>query len=276
MKFTLLVTTLNRSGEFERMIDSLLVSNLTFLKKIVIMDQSSDDIFLKNTVTLSRFPSSLEVVHKSIARTSLSNARNQALKFIQSDDQIICFPDDDCWYPEDFFSQINDELGADIVDIIQTYYREPTIEGGVPPEILINRNNAKYLHPCSVGIFINIEKVQIDTISFDEFLGVGAELPGGEESDLLFRLLLSNYTIKQIAKPYVYHKVIRERLKNPSYKIHAARFYVMLKNRKLSDINTRLMLSFLKSMLVVFWDYKNLVGKLYAISQWIKNNPKVF
>lgn len=270
MKFSLIITTLNRDIEFKRMINSLLESNnIQFIKKVVILDQSEIDIFNTNIEITSRLNKFCELIHSNINKSSLSKARNEALKFLDDNDEILCFPDDDCWYKPNFFKEMSEKVSLSNADILQTYYREEDIEGRKPVEKIINKNNAKYLQPCSVGIFINLKKINFNEIHFDELLSVGALLPGGEESDLLFRLLL-NYEIEQIANPYVYHKVMRERLKKPSYKIHAARFYVMLKNKKISDIKKRLIFSIIKSILVLPVDYRNFFGKVYACRLWLR------
>ncbi|QHI11602.1 glycosyltransferase family 2 protein [Acinetobacter haemolyticus] len=269
MKFTLVTTTCNRESEFKRMIESLSGVNSQYLKKIIVIDQSDEHIFRKNEVVLNGL--SIDVVHKAVDRTSLSNARNQALAFVDDTSGLLCFPDDDCWYSENFFEIMAKLFKDNNFDIVQTYYREPQLEGRIPPAALIDKRNARYLHPCSVGIFINLMSVPSPEIYFDEKLGVGASLPGGEESDLLFRLLRHGYSIKQIISPYVYHKVMRERLVKPSYKIHAARFYVMLKNKELVDIKKRLIFSFLKSITTVFWDHRNIIGKMYALKLWFLN-----
>ncbi|MGC3819509.1 glycosyltransferase family 2 protein [Acinetobacter sp. G11] len=269
MKFSLIITTLNRGFEFNRMINSLLESNnIQFIKKVVILDQSETDIFNNNIKLTSRLNESCELIHSKINKSSLSKARNEALKFLDKNDEILCFPDDDCWYKPNFFKEMSEKVSLSNADIIQTYYREEEVEGRKPTNKIINKNNAKYLKPCSVGIFINLKKINFNEIYFDELLSVGALLPGGEESDLLFRLLL-DYEIEQITTPYVYHKVMRERLKKPSYKIHAARFYVMLKNRKISDIKKRLIFSIIKSILILPFDYRNFFGKVYACKLWL-------
>lgn len=271
MKFSLIVTTLNRGFEFERMIKSLLVAgNVDYIEKIIILDQSENLIFQRNVEILNDLSLRCKVNHIRISQTSLSNARNLGLRVIGNDNNVLCFPDDDCWYPKNFFKDISDIFENNNSDIIQTYYREEKIDGRKPKELIIDKHNVKNLHPCSVGIFINLRKVSYKFINFDELLSVGAVLPGGEESDLLFSLIEKNYKIQQVNYPYVYHKVIRDRLKKPSYKIHAARFYVMLKNKNLKDIKNRLIFSLLKSILVLPFDHRNFVGKMHALRLWLK------
>lgn len=274
MKFSLIVTTLNRGTEFERMINSLLdEGNLNYIDNIIILDQSENLIFERNTCILELISSKCKVFHKKIKQTSLSHARNMGLEINNNNNNnnnILCFPDDDCWYPKNFFKDINEIFENNNFDVVQTYYREQELDGKKPIELIIDRNNVKYLHPCSVGIFINLKNIDYNFIKFDEILSVGSLLPGGEESDLLFSFLSHNYKIKQISYPYVYHKVVRERLKKPSHKIHAARFYVMLKNKNLNGIRNRLIFSLLKSIVVLPFDHKNFFGKLYALRLWLK------
>lgn len=272
MKFSLIVTTLNRGREFERMISSLLdEGNINYIDNIIVLDQSESLIFEKNTSILKVISSKCKVFHEKIKQTSLSHARNMGLKINNNNNNnILCFPDDDCWYPKNFFKNINEIFENNNLDIVQTYYREEELDGKKPIELIVDRNNVKYLHPCSVGIFINLSNIDYKLIEFDEILSVGSVLPGGEESDLLFKLLRHNYKIKQISYPYVYHKVVRERLENPSHKIHAARFYVMLKNRNINGIRNRLIFSLLKSIVVLPFDHKNFIGKIYALRLWLK------
>src|SRR5271166_4064415 len=85
---SLVVVTLNRVSELERLFASLDKQSYKDFE-VILVDQNPD----------------LDIRHLRSGR-GLSRGRNVGLPFAKGD--IICFPDDDCWYPEDLLETVKE------------------------------------------------------------------------------------------------------------------------------------------------------------------------
>lgn len=98
--FSLVVATVGRVAEFDRLLDSLEKQSLTDFD-VIVVDQNSDDrlapVFKRHT-TLA-----IKVIQ---AEPGCSHARNLGIKAACG--TLIAFPDDDCWYPADLLAQVWD------------------------------------------------------------------------------------------------------------------------------------------------------------------------
>ncbi len=97
---SLVVATVNRVSELERLLDSLCRQTYKDLELIVV-DQNSDNRLIP---VLDRHPE-LTIRHLRSGR-GLSRARNVGLPHAKG--EIIGFPDDDCWYPEQVLAQVKE------------------------------------------------------------------------------------------------------------------------------------------------------------------------
>lgn len=95
MKFSLIFCTINRLKECETFFYFL--ENQTYKNfEIIIVDQNSHNK-IKNII--SKFPFvSRNSKYFKVNFKGLSRARNFGLKHVTG--EIICFPDDDCWYSD--------------------------------------------------------------------------------------------------------------------------------------------------------------------------------
>jgi len=101
---SLIVATLNRVAELERLLASL--DGQTFADfEVVIVDQNPDD---RLRGTLAQHPD-LSLVHLRCP-PGASRARNLGLRAAKG--EIIAFPDDDCWYPGQLLASVVDWLHA--------------------------------------------------------------------------------------------------------------------------------------------------------------------
>ncbi len=79
-----------------------------------------------------------------------------------------------------------------------TFMKEKTLIHTDPAEI-------HYIH-MGLGNNMSLRKLVVEKVGyFKEWLGVGSIAEGGEESELIFRILLSNYTLMTDPKIVVYH-----------------------------------------------------------------------
>lgn len=154
----------------------------------------------------------------SPARLSLSRARNLMIHRAMQDDsfastRITAFPDDDAWYPPNFLSTISTHFSIEAIPEIFTCRY-----GSTP--VQIGPSRYEYLETClrvSTGQeFVrsassNTLFLKSDLASkvgyFDERLGVGARINGGEDLDYALRaycLAGSQATISSL--PLVGHR----------------------------------------------------------------------
>ena len=90
--FSLIVATMNRVSELDRLLTSLGEQSYKDFE-VIIVDQNGDDR-LSPLVSNHR---GMAIRHVRSER-GLSRARNAGLQVARGD--IIAIPDDDCWYPE--------------------------------------------------------------------------------------------------------------------------------------------------------------------------------
>ncbi len=93
---SLIVATVGRTQELNRLLESIAAQSLTSLE-LIIVDQNADDR-VKELLEDSEYP--FLCFHVRSPR-GLSRARNVGINLASG--RIFCFPDDDCWYPGDLF-----------------------------------------------------------------------------------------------------------------------------------------------------------------------------
>ncbi|MGR6009475.1 hypothetical protein ACT7CZ_20825 [Bacillus cereus] len=123
------------------------------------------------------------------------------------DNGIVTFSDDDCWYPKNAFETVVegfkyrdiDALSFQIFDPeIQQYYKEY-------PQASIEKLGIRgVLKISSIEFFINLNKIDIGDLKFDERFGLGAKYPSGEENILLADLLKQKYSISYVNQIIVF------------------------------------------------------------------------
>ncbi len=206
--FSLIVTTLGRTTELDRLLNSL--DKQTYKQfETIIVDQNPDDRLVP---IIAGYPN-LIIRHTRSARGA-SHGRNCGLKLARG--EIIATPDDDCWYPEDLlhsvwtwfaehrefhglFASIRDENG-----LLQKQWRR----GTAPCEC--DRNTIWHY-----GIEFNafFRKTTTDSVGgYDERLGPGAAtgFQSGEGGDYFLRVLDRGYRIFFEPNFSVYHAFMRE------------------------------------------------------------------
>lgn len=208
--FSLIVTTQgDRESEFKRLLNSLLSQTYKDFELIVV-DQS-----VRQSTNAFCNQSGLNLKYIPVGRKlSLSKARNIGLKHASGD--IVAFPDDDCWYPEELLNKINTVLSENSgLDYVCCQAYDPILKrplnsrAAIHKNVPINTRNA-LCYPISIGIFGKKD----NTIQFDEELGAGTKWGSGEESDYILQLLKHKKKILYVPSILVYHPYINETSKN--------------------------------------------------------------
>ena len=206
--FSLIVTTLGRTTELARLLESL--DRQTYKQfETIIVDQNPDDRLVS---IIAKHPN-LTIRHVRSARGA-AHGRNRGLELARG--EIIAAPDDDCWYPEDLlnsvwtwfaehrefhglFTSIRDENG-----LLQKQRRRGTLR--------CECDRSTVWH---YGIEFNSffrKKVVNSVGKYDERLGPGAAtgFQSGEGGDYFLRVLDQGYRISFEPSFSVYHAFMRE------------------------------------------------------------------
>lgn len=176
MTFDLVVATIDRVEELERLLDSLeRQTHKNF--RVLVVDQNKDN---RLDAALVAHPA-LEL-ERLRAPGGLSRARNAALPGLRAD--VVAFPDDDCSFPDNLLERVAGRLASD-----------PSLDGvtGRAPDSASWKHDAAMLtrenlwnRAISFTIFLRggvIERVG----NFDEALGLPSS--SGEEIDYLIRAI---------------------------------------------------------------------------------------
>ncbi|GMX60382.1 glycosyltransferase family 2 protein [Paenibacillus elgii] len=204
MKFSLILATCGeRYKELTRFLDFLKLQTYKSFE-LIIIDQN-DHNKIENIV--SEYYQLFPVVYLKCEK-GLSKARNLGIK--QSKGEIVCFPDDDCWYNENLLKQIYDLFSKD-----ESLYGvtgssiDPDGSGEVSK--FQNANGVINIYSVwkqAISITIFLRKEVIDSIGFfDESLGVGSNTmyKSGEETDLIIRAIDKKWKIYYFKEVVVYH-----------------------------------------------------------------------
>lgn len=218
MKFALLVTTFSVDSLFyKRLIDSFILQDKgNFTLDIFVLEQRQNYIsgVLDNAKTL---PSCFIGFHTFTCSHSLplSVARNFLLsKLFASpiNPDYILFPDDDCYYKNNFFQTLSVLLSENrdknisayclsVFDpITNTYYGNRKI-----PEIRSLTGFEITFLPISVGIVFDYIIFKNSNILFHPLLGVGSLIPSGEETFALLDLYSKGYSVFGLTSLCVFH-----------------------------------------------------------------------
>jgi hypothetical protein len=122
-------------------------------------------------------------------KISLSKARNALLDaYAPTENDWVCFPDDDCWYPSNLLSTVVRQAHEKdfILGVIDTGKKNlPSLPN---PEPLGTMNLQDALkHTASAALFIDGKSFR--NFRFDERLGLGAKVGSAEDLDLVLFLL---------------------------------------------------------------------------------------
>lgn len=178
-----IVPTLDHPAELKRFLcsaDRQSVRNF----EVVVIDQGASSV---EAITAGR----PNVRHIHSERKGLSLNRNIGVRQARGD--VFVFADDDCVLPEDYVEALNQyvsRLRGNLLfgfgNVLNLEDRQPFVPTFRPPRKPVSAWNCDML--CSVCLVFHrtcFEAVGL----FDEDFGVGARYPGGEELDLLLRLI---------------------------------------------------------------------------------------
>lgn len=182
--FDLVVATIGRVAELERLLGSLEAQTYKGFH-VVVVDQNDDDRV--QSLLAGR---SFDVLHVR-SDSGLSRARNAALGHLAAD--LVAFPDDDCTYPPDVLATVARRFGTnDALDALSVRVADGRGESdpgwGRTAETVTKANVWNLV--SSAGLFLR--RSLVDRVGrFDEGMGIGVAAPwtSGEETDYVIRAL---------------------------------------------------------------------------------------
>ncbi|AFZ66505.1 glycosyltransferase family 2 protein [Deinococcus peraridilitoris] len=187
MKVSLVVATLHRTAEVERLLRSLTMQTVA-PHEVILVDQNADDRIDR---LVAGFAENLNIRVVKSPPYGVNFARN--LGFRQAGGDIVGFPDDDCHYPPDVIHRVvtkfsSGRAGA-ISGLIVDETGEPSVGRWERNSCRITRGN---VWTTTVESAAFVRRNLFDKVGgFDEAIGPGApSIFGAHEIDDLFLRLL--------------------------------------------------------------------------------------
>lgn len=230
LSFDLVVATVGRVAELERLLDSLAAQTYQRFR-VLVVDQNDD----RRLAGVLAAHAELEVMHLR-SEPGLSRARNRALGVV--DAGVVAFPDDDCIYPPDLLEQAARRLSRE-PGLAGVAGRAVDTDGSSEPSWkrdaaeLTDRN--LWNRAISYTLFLRRELVE-QVGPFDEQLGLGSGNPwsSGEEIDYLVRAVRGGARIAYDPELTVVHETQRltgDALRRRGFRDGASLGYVLRKHR---------------------------------------------
>jgi glycosyltransferase involved in cell wall biosynthesis len=215
MKVTAAICTRNRPELLARCLPSILACTYR-PREILIVDQSDDDR-TRDLVASARADTDDGLVYVRTETRGLSAARNVATA--RATGSVIAFTDDDCVADPGWLGALAEEFRAETRLAAVCGRALPLLESPLladPASVREDQARRLFRRPVSpwrIGNGCNMA-FKVEALRkvgpFDERLGPGAPLRGGEEADLLYRLLKRGAPILYSPRPLIYHRQWRD------------------------------------------------------------------
>ena len=209
MRFCLIVATLGRVEEVERLFGSLAAqTHRDFF--VVLVDQNPDE---RLRPLIERFVSAMEIRHERVPSRGVSVARNVGFPACAEAD-LVAFPDDDCFYAPDTLARVAELFAA-----------EPTVVGVMGRSEIPERahqpssappgwkvcDSRYWLIPGSVTYVQFFRRSVVEQVGgFDRHLGPGGGSPWlcGEDTDFLLRVRETGGRVIRCPSLRVFHPAV--------------------------------------------------------------------
>lgn len=222
LKFSLIVPTIGRDTDLERLLHSLEQQSYRNYE-LIIVDQNPDNR-VENVLT--KFEHSIpEIKHIKLNAKGASRARNEGLKHSCGD--IIAFPDDDCEYASNVLAEAEKMFGNTEYDVITGIHvaEWPSFLPKVATLVPLNMHNIWTRGVVESVLFF--KRAVFDHVGlFDEELGVGSGTiwGSGEGTDYLLRVLKNNFKMADCSSIIIKHE--KEVFDRPNVHLKAFRYSV--------------------------------------------------
>jgi glycosyltransferase involved in cell wall biosynthesis len=222
---SLIVATIERVSELDRLLTSLDAQSYRDFE-VILIDQNTD---ARLTPVLRRHRG-LAIRHLECER-GLSRARNAGLRVATG--EVICFPDDDCWYPASLLESVSGWLERNpdfdaVFTTMRSADNQPVGPRCPSGPVLVTKSNVwSFISPAGF-----LRRAVTDSVGhFREDIGVGANSPyqSGEESDYFLRGLALGFRMWYEPAFTVHHQDFRslERMRKTTYPYALGSGYVL-------------------------------------------------
>ena len=232
------VATYNRSKELERLLDSMLANKCEALE-VIIVDQNTNNLI---DGLIAQYRDRLEINHLKMTIANQSMARN--LGAVKAKYDVVCFPDDDCWFDDHTLNGVlkhfREHSSTDLLVIGWNQGRKP---GRLSyPDRLTKADIFSFRAAGYVTYVLFFNRSIFQSIGgFNEALGLGRYIGGGEDTEITFRTASKDLYIAYDTSLTVNHKYTemssrdlpsiraRERAMGFLYATYKVPFYVTLR-----------------------------------------------
>jgi len=247
-RFSLIVPTLGRVSELDRLLDS--ISHQTYRDfQVIVIDQNPDDRLLS---VIGRYSYAYSIKHQRVQSHGAARARNAGLALAEGD--FVLWPDDDSWLPIDLLERAS-----------ALFAQQPALEGFIG--ILVDGRGVKHNRwapssprPATLmdaftlaaePVLFFRREVARQLSGFDPSIGTGAQTPwgAGEGTDLCVRALRKRYSLRIEPHLAVFHAQV-DIQPNDDRQLAKARSYARGMGRVLKK--NRLPLFFMAAYLITY------------------------
>ena len=223
---SLIVTTIDRVGELERLLASLETQTYRDFE-VIVVDQNPDE---RLAPVLQAHPK-LAIRHLRSGRGA-ARGRNTGLPLAQG--EVVGFPDDDCWYPDHLLADVVAWFGdhsefAVLFTCVRDADNVPVGPNWPKHAGVVTRRNVWDIG-LAAGVFLR-RGVTDATGLLDENIGVGSDsrYQSGEETDYYLRALERGFYMWFEHGLTVHHPNLHslERLRSRTYPFALGAGYVM-------------------------------------------------
>ena len=196
------VATYNRRKELEKLFNSFISNRYEFLE-VIIVDQNKGQLI---DDLLEGYKTLLTMKHLKLDEPNQSKARNVGARQARYD--IICFPDDDCWFDDDSIRKIGEHFNYNKnTDLLIINWRQNPRCGG-KSQIISKQVLYSFKAPFHYATYVLVfTKRKFNVLGgFIEDIGIGLYIGGGEDSEIMFRAAKKELSIFYEATITVNHK----------------------------------------------------------------------
>lgn len=184
---SLVVATVNRTRQLVRLLDSLLLQSCADFE-VIVVDQNPEGVLQP---IVERYERKLALTRVACG-LGVSRARNLGISLARG--ELICFPDDDCWYPSRAVADVNAFFETHpAVDMVLgrtiDEHGQESVSRFLAQSEPVSRRNV-WLAGNTNALFVR--HAAVDAIGgFDEKLGPGSGTPfnSGEDTDFVLMAL---------------------------------------------------------------------------------------
>lgn len=186
--FSLIVATVNRVQETERLLASLSHQNYNGTFDVIIVDQNPDD---RLNAMVERYQQYFPITHLRQDQALLARARNQGIAYMTGD--YVGFPDDDCVYEVDTLSKAaqflveHAQYAGVVGNVLDLDCDEEAILLAPAPAAGVIDYDKAWMVGMTAAFFMHAKYVKNNR--FDETIGPGTFWGCGEDADFLLRCM---------------------------------------------------------------------------------------